>query len=146
MAKRLKNDSSGLGKLISAVEMSSQMVGNALKTPTKYSCEGRLDLFFNAWQRSRASLIKDEKELQYLFDQIRSLEQKEITGLNFRDIVESWTSALKLRSKLHSECAQAIFNAIVADGKLLRALQAGQTFATTDCDPPSSLAGFISKT
>ena len=41
----------------------------------------------------------DENELQYLLEKIQKLEEKESTGINWRDTAEGWISVLNLRGR-----------------------------------------------
>lgn len=149
LEKRLDKAAGGLNKLISAASLGSNMVGSVLKMTTKYDTrsgvEGTIDLGFMALRRSPASLSTDEKELQYLYEKIQGLEQKETTGLNFRDVVDTWISILQLRASIRAECAQAILSCMTSDGDLLLALGTGQGISVIDGEPPPILTSIISK-
>ena len=121
-----------------------------LKTATKYEVrvdgfEGSFDMLKMVWKRSRVELNSDEKQLVYLIEKLKKLEDKEATAANWRDAAEGWISVLELRGQLRVECGQAVLECMASDEKVLGTLGAAKALMYIEGEPPAALIAMIAQ-
>ena len=54
-----------------------------------------------AASRTPQQLIKETNDLQYLLTKLEKVEETKITPLDWRDVAETWTSLIGLRSQMY---------------------------------------------
>merc|ERR1712086_1187940 len=95
---------------------------------------------------SRVELNADEKQLVYLIEKLKILENKEATAANWRDAAEGWISVLELRGQLRVECGQAVLECMATEEKVLEALGAAKALMHIEGDtPPAALVAIIAQ-
>jgi len=129
-------------KCLAAGKVRGAVVSSLLNGATKYDTSGtlkRLRMTMLAMQRTPAELIRDEKELQYVLDEVQKLKEGGFTSETCRDSVSTWVAFLALYKKIKAECALGIIECIASDVDVMKALGAAAPLLGIDGNMPPAL-------
>ena len=129
-------------KFLAAGKVRGAVVSSLLNGDTKYDTTGtlkRLRMTMLAMQRTPAELIRDEKELQYVLDEVQKLKEGGFTSETCRDSVSTWVAFLALYKKIKAECALGIIECIASEVDVMKALGAAAPLLVIDGNMPPAL-------
>jgi hypothetical protein len=129
--------------------LEKEVVASVMRTPTKYQS-------LNGWHnipnmigrillRPTADLIKDEKQVQYLLDEIKELQKGGFTDQTWRDSVSTWLAFLNLYKQLDCECGLSILECIAADQNVADAIGAASLMVEINGNLPSDILIMLNK-
>ena len=136
-------------KLLSGNKLRSAVLSTVLNQGSKYAAGTgymkQLKMLQASIERSSAELIKDGKELQYLIDEFKKLQEMGYTKETWKDSLSSLLAFLKLYQQIHVECGLAVLECICADPLVKQAIGATTCMIEINGDLPSSLLILLNK-
>lgn len=129
--------------------LEKEVVASVMRTPTKYRTVGGWsyfpDMLGRIFLRPTAELIKDEKQVQYLLDEIKELQKGGFTDQTWRDSVSTWLAFLNLYKQLDCECGLSILECIAADQNVADAIGAARPMVEINGNLPSDILIMLNK-
>jgi len=113
-----------MAKLMFGNKLRSALLSTVLNQGSKYAGGGgylkQLKMIQATIDRSATELTKDGKELQYLIDEFKKLQEMGYTRDSWKDSLSSMLAFLKLYKQVEVECGLSVLECIVADPLVVR--------------------------
>ena len=136
-------------KFSCASKLASRAIANVLNQSTKYDLPTgylkQVNMIRLASERPSVELMQDAKQIEYVLEQVRALQQGGFAKETWKDSLASWIAFFDLYKQVNAQCALAVFECIAADSAVAEAIGAAAPFIELDGELPATIMVKLNK-
>jgi uncharacterized protein YjbI with pentapeptide repeats len=130
-------------------QFSTMLRNKHLLVATAYDCrlgiKGVWDLARLVVFRPRQALLTDQREIQYMLDELLKLKEEKPTELTWRSVSDAFEALIEMRTQMGNERGQAVIDCIVCDRNVMGGIAAAEQLTNISGSVPNDIISIFTE-